>query len=118
MVLALEKDKFISGCVVNGISQKIASELFGNDTTGIQGFAKYCFNACLPGYTNIVTKDNNIISIDNIIENINDNTIIIKSYNTETKEIINDECLEVIYAGEQDIYEIILSNGNSLECTL
>lgn len=43
--MAKHKDKFINGCVTNGISEEIALELFGKtEVEGIQGFAKYSFN--------------------------------------------------------------------------
>jgi len=38
--MKLEKEKFVGGCVLNGVSESMAEELFGN----IEGFAAYSFN--------------------------------------------------------------------------
>lgn len=80
-------------------------------------FAKYGFNKCLVEETEVISSDGVALQIKEIKEQLKKGPVFLKSYDCESQSIINDECVEVIDAGEQDVYEITLSNGKTIECT-
>lgn len=57
--LAPFKDKFIQGCIGNGVSKKEAEKLW----TGLETTAEYQFNKCLVGSTKVVSRDHGEITI-------------------------------------------------------
>jgi hypothetical protein len=110
-----ERGRFVSGCEDNGMDSKKAEELFDM----LDGFSSYSFNSCLPGRTEIISSDNGIMTIDEINENLRaKEKVFLKSFDIEKNEIINDECIAVIDEGVQDVYEFILSDEQTIECTL
>ena len=113
-----EEPKFISGAIQNGLAEKDAKTLF----TQLQDYAQYLFNKCLIGETRILVQKDNAeisnLSIDELSQINNLEDVKILSFNPETKEIESDQCLEVIKTNEQDVYEINLSDGSVITCTL
>jgi DNA polymerase-3 subunit alpha len=112
--MKLERERFISGCVKNNISESNATKLF-ND---IEGFASYSFNKCITGSTLVLKEDGSKISI-NEIKNLLENkeSIFLKSFDVVNKTVIKDECIDVVDCGIQEVFELKLSDGSLIECT-
>ena len=107
--------KLIEGMVSNGISKDIAQELWET----IDGCASYLFNKCLPLTTKVLREDNALISLEEIKDQIDSGKkVILQSFDPESKEIVSDEVVEFIDTGEQEIYEIQLSDGSIVQCTM
>jgi DNA-directed DNA polymerase III PolC len=109
--------EFINGCMEKqNMSYENACDIWEKI---VLPFAKYGFNKCLTGDTKVITSDESLLSILEVRNKINnEEKIMLKSYDIETRQFINDECLEVIDAEEQDVYEFALSNGEVVKCTM
>ena len=109
--------EFIEGAMkTHSMSYELACEIWEKV---VLKFAGYGFNKCLTGDTRVITNDGSLLSILEIRDKINnEEKIILKSYNIESQQVIDDECIEVIDAGEQDVYEFTLSNGKTIKCTM
>jgi DNA polymerase-3 subunit alpha len=112
--MAQHKDKFIQGCIKNNIDQIIAENMF-ND---IEGFARYSFNKCLTEDTEVRTETGKTISIKEIKEKLRNHKVMLQSYDINKDKVVEDECVEVIDAGNQEVYLITLTNGKEIKCTL
>lgn len=109
-----QEKKFVTGITDNNIDKESAQEIWDN----IKEHAKYSFNRCLTLDT-LISAEDNILSIGEIKEKLQqEQTVILRSYNTDTEEVFMDECLEVIDCSEQEAYEIKLSNNAVIQCTL
>lgn len=104
-------EKFINGCIKNGIDKSIAKKLFEQ----IDYFGGYGFNKCLSGSTKIINqKDGKIYTLEDIYEKgIKD--IVVSSYCKG--KLIYDELVEVFETGEKEIFSVKLLNGFVIECT-
>jgi DNA polymerase-3 subunit alpha len=113
---------FINGCVKNGISKDVAEQIFKH----MLHFAGYGFNKCLSGDTLVYNnKDDSMYSLEeleSIFRKSNHNwryvdlPISIDSY--VDGKVVEDEVVDVFETGEQEIFEIQLSNGMTVKCTL
>lgn len=104
--------QFINGCVLNGVPKEVAKQYWDKF---IVPFSSYGFNACLDGSMCIKDKiSGNIYRIEELVSE--KNKIIIDSY--VDGEIVEDEVVDVFGTGEKEVYEIELSNGIILRCTL
>jgi len=82
-------------------------------------FSLYGFNKCLSGDTKVIKDDEGLLSISEIKDKINNGEkVMLKSYDVEIHQVVDDECIEVIDAGEQDVYEFTLSSGKTIKCTM
>jgi len=92
-----------------------AEQLFDD----IERFGRYSFNKCLVPETTVVLADGVTLSIEEVKTMMDSGEpIAIKSYNTDDSTVFSDECVEVIDSGHQDTYEIELSDGSTVECTM
>jgi DNA polymerase-3 subunit alpha len=107
--------QFKEGWVKNKLSLDKANILWNQ----IISFSDYAFNRCLSRDTLIKDCQNNFMSIQEIKNRIeNKEQVFLKSFEIDTKNMFNDECLEVINSGEQELYEFILENGFKIKATL
>lgn len=113
-------EKFINGCVKNGISSEIAKKIFDQ----IFKFAAYGFNKCLSGDTLVLNKvDNKTYTLEELEEIFKTNnrgyahgTFVVDSY--VDGKTVDDDILNVFETGEKEIYEVKLSSGMIVKCTL
>ena len=110
------KQKFVDGCKRNGLDETTAKKVFEL----CESFAGYGFNKCLTGDTTIRNKvDNKLYSLGELSEmfakrkNID---IVIDSYDHGI--IIEDKVVDVFATGNQEVYEVELSNGALFTCTM
>lgn len=114
-------EKFIEGCKKNGISEDIAQEIFKQ----IEYFGGYGFNKCLSGCTLV---ENKIDGFRYTLKDLCDYKFGIK-YNSEgcreivldsyvDGEVVEDELVEVFETGEKELFEVELTNGMVVKCTL
>jgi len=104
------KPKFYDGCRVNKVSEKVIDEMWSITTE----FGQYAFNLshCLSGENYVYDKKSKeYIKIKNVKEGMVLDTFL-------DGRIVEDTVLELIDSGNQDVYEIILSNGQRIEATL
>ena len=103
------KPEFITGgCRTLGWTKEKVEDLWNQ----MINFASYGFNKC--------------ITPDSVVEAKNGYKLageckkgdIIKSYNTDAKEVFWDEVIENHDNGTEEVYEIELNNGYKIECTL
>ena len=129
-------EKFIDGCVANGIDRDIAKKIFEQ----IEYFGGYGFNACLSGDTVVKNKvDGKYYRLDElenafleygIEENFRKNEL---SFNGDKPanqkpdivleslkygKLVEDKVLDVFETGEQELYEVELDNGMTVKCTM
>ena len=108
-----ERVRFIEGCLSNGYSEDLANKVFN----AIEAAASYSFNACLVGETLLSSPDGEI-SIDDVIQKLDSNEdVYLHAFDAE-KGIIVDKCIDVIDAGIQEVFELTLSNGSTIEATM
>jgi len=112
-LMAELKDKFIDGCIdISEMSKGKAEELF----VELETFANYGFNACLVGETKLKNSKDGTITIDEIKTILNNNTKInLLSFLNDN--FVEDECINIIDTGEQEVIEIELENGEKVICT-
>jgi DNA polymerase III subunit alpha len=112
--------QFVQGGVKNGVPEDIMKQYW---TRFITPFANYGFNAshCLNGNMRVKdVKDEKFYTIEDLYnifmdsDNIPD--IVLNSY--VDGNLVEDNIIDVFSTGEQDVYEVNLSNGMKLECTL
>lgn len=108
------RDRFIRGSVENNIPKHIATKIFDD----IEHFGGYAFNKCLPGNQKILAN-NGTISVDEVKVCLDrGEEVILYSFDLERDNIFEDECLEVIDTGVQEVFEIELEDGSTMECTM
>lgn len=108
------KDKFKKGA----LKQKIPSEVINKVWGDLEKFGGYAFNKCLSFSTQV---KNPITSKIHHLEDLLRREDKGKGFVIESKfgdETIHDEVVEVFETGKKYLYEIILSNGMLVECTL
>jgi DNA polymerase-3 subunit alpha len=117
--MAEQEEKLVSGMVRNGISKKTATEI----SDMIKGSAQYSFNKCLAENTEVLLLETSgqvssipISEIKILVEAGNSPSLV--SFNPETEDIQYDTCVEVIDTGEQEVYEVELSDGSIVLCTM
>jgi DNA polymerase-3 subunit alpha len=104
--MALEKDKFINGCINNNISKEIASSLFSD----IEGFAKYC----LLYDTEILTEEFGPMRIGDIVTD----QIKCRVYSIDKNNMIYSQPIAQWHNnGEKEVFEYTLENGTTIKCT-
>jgi DNA polymerase-3 subunit alpha len=105
------KDKFIKGCINHGVEKDIAERVFSL----CQYFGGYGFNECLLGSTKVFNKiDKKRYSLEELCNsNIK---VVLDSY--VDGNTIDDEVVKVFKTGKKEVYEIELSNGMIIKCTL
>ena len=105
--------RFIEGSVSTGkVKSRDAEAIFGD----IEYFGGYGFNSCLIGDTLIATTDGEL-SIDEISQKLDDDEKVY-GYSFQNGDVIIDECIEVIDAGIQEVFEITMEDGSTFEATL
>jgi len=105
--LLKHEEKFVSGGIRLGFPEKMLRDLFNN----IKSFGAYGFNKCLTGDTKVKTPDG-IKAIESLKVPC---TLLSMDANNN---IIENECVEKIDCGEQDVYEIEFSDSCIIKCTL
>jgi len=109
--------QFINGCAKNKVPNDVAKQYWDKV---IVPFAGYGFNKCLSGDMCIKDKNKNIIYTIEELEKKKSNKdtikVVLDSY--KNGKIVEDELIDIFKTGEKDIYEIELSNGIILRCTL
>lgn len=106
-----QRQKFLGGMKDKGFEESRAAELFEQ----IQAFADYGFNKCLTGETKIKTFPQSK-TINQLKESRNYTQI--QAFDTTINQEYLDDIVEIIDCGEQEVFEITLSNGIQVECTL
>lgn len=113
--LKKERPKFVKGCMSRGLSASKSEALFDD----LEKAGRYSFNKCLVPETTVTLSDGTETSIFNVKQAIdNGKEVSIQSYDTDNDIVFNDICIEVIDSGEQEVYEIELSDGSVIECTM
>jgi DNA polymerase-3 subunit alpha len=114
-------EKFVEGCKKNNIDENIAKEIFKQ----IEYFGGYGFNQCLSGDTLVKNKvDNKYYRLDELerlfkissLAHSEKPNIILDSI--KDGKIIDDIVLSVFETGEKELYEVELSNGAIIKCTM
>ena len=116
-LLKEQEGLFVSGCMKNGISETVARKIFEQ----INYFGGYGFNKCLSGDTWVLNK------IDNFFYSLKDlckfqfgskygRPIVLDSY--VDGKTIEDEVVEVFETGEKELFEVELTNGMIIKCTI
>jgi DNA polymerase III subunit alpha len=114
-------EKFVAGCVKNGIGEAVAKEIFQQ----IEYFGGYGFNRCLSGDTIVENKAD---GFKYTLKDLCDYRFG-KKYNAEgckdvvldsyiNGESVEDNVFEVFETGEQELYEVELDNGMIIKCTM
>lgn len=117
--LAPFKDKFIQGCIDNGVSKKEADKLW----TGLETTAEYQFNKCLVGETKVVSRDHGEITLleaINVIDSgeelyiLGPSSIKAENVGPETYHRV----VEIIDAGEQETVSIWTDSNTEIVSSL
>lgn len=104
--MELEREKFVGGCIKNGISESIATKLFDD----IAGFAKYC----LTHDTLVATEEFGLISIGKIV----DEKLQCHIYSVDNEGYIHSQPIEQWHNnGKQEVFEYLLEDGSTIRCT-
>ena len=112
-LLEIMRDKFVAGCMVNGIDKGLAIEVWQL----IDFFGGYGFNKCLSGETLVLNKkDGQFFSLEQLACNLPESGVVLDSY--KDGEIVEDEMVEVFSTGEKPVYEVEMDNGCVIKCTL
>lgn len=116
--MAGQRDSFIDGCVnFGGLRRADAEQLFNE----IEHHAAYSFNKshCLTGETLLRGGNGTLISIHEIIPEIHaDRDVAIYSYDTDTGEYFVNNCIDYVYEGSQDVFEIEFQDGSKIKATM
>lgn len=104
--MAAQSNKFVEGMVAGGHSRSTAKNLF----EVIDRFADYCFNKCLTGETSVQTPMGN--------KRIDELVIGEDVFCSVNGEKVETKLLDIIDAGEQEVFEIELEDGSLLRGTL
>lgn len=116
-LMKTQLDLFVQGCIKNGIAKDVAEKIFAQ----IDFFSGYGFNKCLSGDTKVLNKlDNKVYDLKQLSNGsygLNKKNPVILDSMIDDK-IIEDELVEVFETGEKEIYEIELTNGMIVKCTL
>jgi DNA polymerase-3 subunit alpha len=107
-IIAKHKEKFIEGCAINGIDLDTAEKIYEK----IETFGRYGFNRCIDGDELVLTTNGKHLPIKDIKPGTK-----LWSVN-EAGKLVENEVVELIFSGIQDVYEVILDNGRSVVCTL
>lgn len=111
------KEKFISRCVVHGVIDLNFATIIWDQ---FEKFGNYAFNRshCLSGDTKIYDKKTEkFYTIEELYNRLDyGNGVVLDSY--LDNKIIDDEISEVLYKGEQDVFEVNFANGIRLKCTM
>lgn len=107
------KPIFIKGGMENGYSEKAMTDLWNT----MEPFAKYAFNKCLDGNTNVYLEDGTSIRIRDLYK-IFDNTKIIKINSMfETGEIKPNIVKNIVQSGRKPLWKIITESGHRIRIT-
>jgi DNA polymerase-3 subunit alpha len=99
--------KFIEGAQKFGLSEDDAGRIW----SALVEFSKYGFNRCLVGETKLSGGG------DRIEEIIGRQGCVLKAY-SRNGQVVEDEVVRVIDAGEQEVYEIKFDDGSVVVSTL
>lgn len=107
------KDMFITnGQKTLGQSKEEVEHLFKL----VEAFSSYGFNHCIIGNHTIKdTISGKIYTIADLSNNFIEN---IKLLSYKNNKIIEDDLIDVFPTGEKEVFEVILDNGMTLQCTL
>ena len=97
-------ERFIDGCVENGLTRSRAEDLWNKE---IMGFISYGFNKCLYEEVEVVVKDVGKVKIKNV--NIGDKVLTKSGY---------EKVKDVIKSGRKKLVKIKTSSGKEVTCTL
>jgi DNA polymerase-3 subunit alpha len=110
--MALERERFISGCELKGYGSDFGSQLFST----IERFADYSFRKCLTGDTPISYPEGEL-TIDEIGEHLaRGEEVYLTAFQNDV--LVSDQCTEVIDAGVQEVFRVTFDDGTSIEATL
>lgn len=117
--LKAEEPKFVSGAIKSGIPEVDATKLFEQ----LKDYGQYLFNKCLTGDTEVISLDalgqEIPISIEEIKERKDNNEeVFLLSFEPVSQSTEVDRCVEVIDTGLQEVFEIELSDGSTVTCTM
>lgn len=108
-IMAKVRSEFIVGCVnVGKVNEQDANMIFDI----IEKSNRYSFNKCL--------NPNSIVETENGLKTLEDLNVGEK-VKVPSNDFTNDEFVEVVNKydnGEQDLYEVTLESGKTIECTL
>lgn len=106
------KTKFIQGCTDTGYGAETGEMIFDI----IEPFSAYCFNKCLVGDT-LISSPSGDLSIDEIKKSLErDENVYLYAF--ELGVPVVDRCEKVIDAGVQEVFEINLDNGSTIQATM
>lgn len=105
------KSKFLSRCETNNTDLDEANKVW----QVMENAGRYCFNHCLDGDYVIPELDIKISDMHNILY---DNNLSLFSINEEKKVLNKNAVEDVLYTGQQEVFDIELSNGEHIQCTL
>ncbi|MCK5019333.1 MAG: DNA polymerase III subunit alpha [Candidatus Peribacteraceae bacterium] len=109
------RDLFFKGTRENKIDEDVAEKVWD----AIGQFGQYSFNKCIVINTIINYNEWGEYTVEDVIDDFAwDEKVYLDSYDKNTGKKFQDECLEVIDCGEQEVYEVIFSDGFKVECTL
>ena len=85
----------------------------------IEAFAGYGFNLCLSDDTVLFDKNtSSYITIKEALNLIDNTKIVLDSYDTESRILLEDEVEDIFLVGEEELYEVELENGFVFKCTM
>ena len=109
---------FFDGCKkTSNIDEKTSKAIFEQ----IEYFGGYGFNKCLSGDTQVKNKiDGEIYELQELADGSygegKETTIVLDSY--VDGEIVEDDLVKVFETGEKEVFEVELTNGMIVKCTL
>jgi len=117
--LKAEQPKFVSGAIKNGVPEESASKLFEQ----LKDYGQYLFNKCLTENTEVILVEEKTEVASKSIKAVREmlqqgEEVTLLSFDPKRQQIVSDNCLEVIDTGEQEVFEVCLSDNSRIECTI
>ena len=107
------REKFVAGCVENGIDKATAIDVWQL----IYKFGGYGFNLCLSGDTLVFNKvDDRYYALEDLCNELPKSGVTLDSY--LNGNIVDDKVEKVFETGEKEIFEIELDNSMIIKCTM
>lgn len=111
-VMEKERKNFVSGCVKNGISDKIAAKIFDL----IEYFSGYGFNKCVVGSTEVIDADTGkMVSVKELFDNKGSVGFTLSC--DDNLKIVKTKIKDVVYNGIKPVYKLKTVLGRELVAT-
>lgn len=106
------KDKWIAGASKT-LGKKFAEDYWSK----LETFGRYAFNKCLSKYTPLTCSKTNVTKSIEEWHSSKEKPILM-AYDSENKELFLDECVDIHYSGDLEVFEICFENGQVERVTM